>query len=133
MIKGLLVYLKIHFIASLLFCLIGNIQGVLFGIPLYGVFQSYILILAIKKEIYKIYPWIHKSDLLLASFFMVVFTISIILNILYMFCKNYFPTLEMLNSCTHMLYFGLWGTVIYILVTLPLIIRIFVRKLNDNF
>lgn len=132
MIKGLLVYLKIHFTVSLLFCLVGNIQGILVGIPLYGVFQSWILAFAIKKEVWKIYPYIHKSDLLLASFFMVVFTISIIMSILYMFCKNCFPTLAMLNSCTNVLYFGLWGTVIYIIVALPLIIRIFVRKLNES-
>ena len=128
--KALLVYLKVHFAVSLLFCLMGNIQGVFVGIPLYGVLQAWILALAVKNEIWKSCTYVHRSDVLIASLFMVVFSAAIVLNILYMFCKDCFPALEMLNSCTHVLYFGLWGTVIYILATLPLMMMIPARKLK---
>lgn len=106
MIKAFLVYLKIHFIVSLLFCFVGNIQGILIGIPLYGVIQSWVLALAIKKEVWENYPYVHKSDVVLASFFMVVFTISIILSILYMFCRNCFPSLAILVLMCSILAYG---------------------------
>jgi len=128
--KVVLIYLKSHFVVSLFFCLMGNIQGVFVGIPLYGVFQAWILALAVKKEIWKYRTYIRRSDVLIASLFMAIFSAAIVLNILYIFCKDCFPVLEMLNSCTHMLYFGLWGTIIYIIATFPLIIGILARKLR---
>ena len=129
--KFLYYYLKFHYLLALVFCLIANIPGIFIGIPLYGVFQSWILLHALKKEIWKSYPCIHKFDVMYASSLIIIFTIAIILNILYMFYKRLFPSILGLSPCTQLFFFGQWGTIIYITVTLPVLMCIVARKVKS--
>lgn len=126
----LLLYLYIQFGVALLFCLTGNLPGILVGLPLYGVVPAGLLIAAIRTKLWTRCPSIRKSDVVIASVAQLLFSAALAASVCYMFFPGPVARLfdhRMVTPEFYMPYFGLLGTVAYTLVMLPLAALILLR------
>lgn len=125
----LFIYLCTQLVVTLAVCLLGGGEGIMMGIPLYGVPQTLLLLLALKTEIWNIWPAIRRWDVGIASVALLVFLITLVQNVLDRFPGGVFttgaPRVE--DTALHWWANGLAGTMVYTLISLPILIGILWR------